>query len=972
MSCRPLLALAFLAAAAASILPGSGARAAAPTTGDAEAVLPRDPADRFGTFANGLHYVVRHNGTPAGNVYLDLAVRTGSLNETAEQNGLAHFLEHMAFKGSTHFPPSKLIPLLTHLGMRFGADTNAHTNQYETVFKLSMPNAEPATMDLALTIFADYANGLGLYPVQIDSERRVILEEVRVRDTLALRLERAANAQLYPGSRMAVHDVLGDPDIIRSAQRPLFADYWDTWYRPENMTLVVVGDVDPAALIARAEPLLGHWVARAPARPAETAGLVPFDTPRAVIVTDPEQVTADVRLTCLRPARPPMTTVAQFRKRLIETIGQGIVDRRLGDWAGRGKRPFQSASVGSGDLLHDGFSVNASAACDPRDWAPAIFGLASEIRRTVDTGFGSAELKVAVDAVRSAAERAVEIEPTRDSSAVVASLSAAVDTDQPILSATQRLRLVEQVLSDLTPEVVRAAFAHDFVTEDYAYVLRVPPARAGWTPPTPDRVLAVARAAWSRPITAPTSAPSAGPTTAPVATLPTDFPPALVASRQTDEKLGLTTVVFDNGVVLHHKFLGTKRDQVLVQVTLPGGLIEETPADRGVSAAAGVAFARPTTGQLSPTQVRDLLAGKAVSVRGGIGLDALSVSINGSPADLPVGLALARALLTDGRVDPAALSGWKRSQLQAVRQRPVRAESQLAQALWETTLGADPRLAPLTVDEILSQRAGPAQAWLRRIADHAAIEVAVVGELSTDDAVALVGRYFGSLPKRAGTFSDLDPLRTVHRPAGPYVASPTYRSAEPKAIVLAGFVGVDATDPDRRPLSLAASILSDRMVRQLRFDQQLVYSISCRSTPASGLPGTGTLAASSTTDPKNADRLAEEIVDDIRQIAADGPTADELATAQKQVANHMAEQLADPGFWLAQTAEMAYRRRPLADLEQLPQAYQSITADQVRNAARRCVSDARLIRLEVRPDGGGGSTRPSAAAATRPTTGALP
>ena len=190
--------------------------------------------------------------------------------------------------------------------------------------------------------------------------------------------------------------------------------------------------------------------------------------------------------------------------------------------------------------------------------------------------------------------------------------------------------------------------------------------------------------------------------------------------------------------------------------------------------------------------------------------------------------------------------------------------------------------------------------------------------------------------------------------------------------MLAGFVGVDATDPDRRPLSLAASILSDRMVRQLRFDQQLVYSISCRSTPASGLPGTGTLAASSTTDPKNADRLAEEIVDDIRQIAADGPTADELATAQKQVANHMAEQLADPGFWLAQTAEMAYRRRPLADLEQLPRAYQSITADQVRNAARRCVSDARLIRLEVRPDGGGGSTRPSAAAATRPTTGALP
>ena len=190
----PLLSVALLATLAAA--PSSRNTAAG---GPAAAVaLPHDPRDVTGTFPNGLHYVVRHNATPAGKVYLDLAVRTGSLNETAGQNGLAHFLEHMAFKGSTHFAPTKLIPLRTRLGMRFGADTNAHTNQYETVFKLAMPDSRPATMDLALTIFGDYADGLGLYPVQIDSERRVILEEVRVRDTLALRLQRAADAQLFP------------------------------------------------------------------------------------------------------------------------------------------------------------------------------------------------------------------------------------------------------------------------------------------------------------------------------------------------------------------------------------------------------------------------------------------------------------------------------------------------------------------------------------------------------------------------------------------------------------------------------------------------------------------------------------------------------------------------------------------------------------------------------------------------------
>ncbi len=949
------------ATAPASTVPASTVPASTAPAGDA---LPRDPANVYGTFPNGLHYLVRRNATPPGKVYLDLAVRTGSLNETAEQNGLAHFLEHMAFKGSDHFDPMKLIPVLTHLGMRFGADTNAHTNQFETVFKLAMPDAKPETLDLALTIFADYANGLKLYPVQIDSERRVILEEVRVRDTLGRRLDRAVDAALYPGTRMAVHDVLGDVNILRTAQRPLFADYWNTWYRPENMTLVVVGDVDPATVIAHADPLLGHWSARAPARPAERAGLSPTAASQGVVVSDPEQAGAAVGLSRMGPARPPMTTVDALRRRLVETIGQSIVDRRLGDRVARGDAPFQAAGVSTGDVLRDGFVAQATAGVlDPADWPAALSAVVAEVRTAATDGFTPAELEWATSSVRSGAEREVKTEPTQDSAGLVGGLSAAVDTDRPILSAAQNLAIVERVLPTITAGEVRSAFAADFAPGDYAYVLKLPAAKPGQPLPSDADVLAAGRAAWARPLSATTL-----PTTAPALTggLATDFPPAAVATRSLDDKLGLTTVTFANGVVMHHRFSDHKRDQVAVHLTLPGGILQETPADRGISVAAGLVFARPTTAGLDWRRVRDLLHGKSVSVSGAIGIDAMTVTVGGSPTDLPLGLSLARALLTDGRVDPVALAEWKRGQLQAIRQRPLLAGPQAADAMWQTLLGGDPRFGPLSPDDVNRQQAGPAAAWFHAIADHAAVEVGVVGDLPADAAVDLVGRYFGSLPKRVGTFADLDPLRAVHRGAGPFVRTATYRTAEPKATVTAGFLGLDEHDPDRRPLQLAAGILTERMIRSLRFEQQLVYSIGCSSSPATALPGTGTLAAGSTTDPANADRLADGILDEVRRFAADGPTADEMVTAHKQAANRMAVQMADPGFWLGQTAELVYRHRPLAELEQLPEVYQAITAEQARDAVRRCVADDRLIRIEVLPDAGPATTRPAVGPTTVP------
>jgi zinc protease len=179
---------------------------------------------------------------------------------------------------------------------------------------------------------------------------------------------------------------------------------------------------------------------------------------------------------------------------------------------------------------------------------------------------------------------------------------------------------------------------------------------------------------------------------------------------------------------------------------------------------------------------------------------------------------------------------------------------------------------------------------------------------------------------------------------------------------MAGFVGCDEHDADRRPLSLASLILTDRMVQRIRFDQQIVYSIRCSSSTGVGLPGTGLISASAPTDPKNADRLADLILSLIKDFAANGPSDDELATARKQMANQLGTQMKDPKFWLAQLSELEYHHRSLDELKQLPGIYDTFTTADVRDAVRKYATQDRLIRLIVLPDD------PAAAPQTQSTT----
>ncbi|MCG3138648.1 MAG: hypothetical protein HJJLKODD_02514 [Phycisphaerae bacterium] len=912
----------------------------------ADEALPQDPNNVYGQLDNGMHYIIRKNVNPPGRVAMYIHIKTGALNETDQQNGMAHFLEHLAFNGSKNYPPGQLIPLLNQLGMNFGQHTNAHTSFKETVYKLTMPDNKNETVDLAMKIFADWAEGMLLQPAEIDKERGVILEESRSRKSAGQRLFDQWRKEVLVGSRFAIHDVIGDEAQIAKWQQAEFQDYYNTWYRPEAMTVIVVGEIDPAPVAESIKSHLSGIKARAASRTPMGGEIKPVEQTRAFVMTDPEQVMGEVELQIIRGPRPPIKTYKDFRFNEVENIGTWIVSRRLREMVDNGTAKFRFAGAGVSSFMDEAIMPQASATGEPADWSAMLDQLVTELNRAITHGFTPAELELCKKETLADAEKFVQSEATLDANQFLGMISGAIGSDEPLLSAQQRLDLLKRVYGEVTLAEANQVFIENFKTPHYNYVITLPEKKAGLTNPTTEEVLAAAKSAWEKTPAAPKAEELAS---AILEKLPE---PGQVVEQSTDADLQITTLKLSNGVVVHYRFMDYKKDNVWVSIVLPGGVIEETPETKGVSAAASTALQKPATSRLTSTQIRDLMTGKKVDVGGGIGLDALVINVSGSPSDLEPGLQLAYALLTDARVEKANFDNFvklTRQQLQMLETLP---QGHLQKAMDELLYAGDIRMSLIKPEQLDQLSVEKAQNWLQHITSQAAIEVAVVGDMPLDQVTPLLTRYLGGLPQRSLGYEGLDSLRQLKRNPGPYARTTEFTTTTPKAMVLAGFVGCNYTDVfDRRALNLISQIVSDRMIKKIREEEQLVYSIRCVSVPAEEIPGLGMVFSQTPTDPQNGTKLANLIVEMMKDFAATGPTEEELATAKKQLANLLDTSTKEPGFWLNRLSSLEYHKRSLQELKELKTAYEPYTIAQLKEVAGKYFVDERMFNFVATPKG---------------------
>ena len=914
------------------------ARAASP----ADEKLPTDPALVTGTLPNRLAYIIRQHKNPEGRVGIWLHVASGSLNETEAQRGLAHYLEHMAFNGTANFPPGSVVPFFQSLGMAFGRDQNAFTGFDRTTYTLTLPGGGRDLVEKGMLYMADIATRMSLEPAEIDRERQIILEEKRARSSARQRVQDQFFERLAPESTLGRRLPIGIEQTIKSLTRPDFQDYYSRWYVPSNMTVIVVGDTDSAMV---AEVIAQQFVGgRAVPKPVpRDVGVKPTAGQRVIVVTDPELTRAEVSIARIAPPRGPATTVGRERRELVERIGMWALDRRTSAEIAAGRVSFLEANASMREWPGTMRMITLEASGLPGTWRAMLKDLGIALQRARLHGFAEREVQDARVALLAEAEEGVRREATRPAREVLRQLHGDVTRGSRPMSAAQTLALLQRLLPGITAREVSNAFATAFDPSRALFVAELP---ASDGVASEAQFLALGRAAVAVTPGKPVDVARA---TTLLAVLPRD---GAVVESVPHAASGVTSLWLDNGVRVHHRHMDQRKNEASIAITLAGGPIQETAANRGITEAALRAWERPATSRLSSTQIRDLMTGAKVRVRGAATGDTVTLTVSGDAAELERGLQLAYLLLTDPLIEQPALEQWKDAEAQRITQR----KSQPMQVLMDASAAAiyprgEVRPRSLTVEQVRAVTRPAAQAWLRRLITEAPIEAAVVGDVDRETATRLVARYLGALaPRPRIDDKTLADLRAMGRPQGPISVGESVQVLSPQAAVLAGFFGADLRDVrDTRLLSLAARVLTTRMTKTLREDKQLVYSIGASSEPGVVYPGFGLFAAIAPTDPGKAPALAAAVEEMYAEFAKDGPTPDELAVAKKQTANFLDETLKTPNFWLRRLSTLDYRGLGLDDLLDAPAQYQGFTAEEVQDAVGRHNRPDARFRFVVTP-----------------------
>ncbi|WP_089718484.1 M16 family metallopeptidase [Candidatus Entotheonella palauensis] len=904
---------------------------------DPKTPLPLDPAIHIGTLDNGLTYWIREHATPPGKVSFWLHVASGSVNEADGQEGIAHFLEHLAFNGTTHFPPGELVKFFESIGLRFGQHQNAFTGFNQTTYTLTLPNTEADTIDKGLLYLSDVAFGMLLTPEEIDKERNVILEERRARKGVRQRLTEQIFPELLPGSRAAQRLPIGLESTIARVQRDDFKAYYDKWYHPGKVTILAVGDAPVETIRTAINKHFGNWQRSEPVPEDLSYGVKPYEASRAIVITDPELTTASVETLAIGPRRM-LVTVGDYRERIVHRLGTWIVNRRLQQLVQEGKAPFQSARVSVSSLFGVATQRGAEADAEPAAWPEALSSLLVEVERARRYGFTPQELDNAKTAFLTNIEHAAQTESTRDARFFLRMMNRALSNEERPRSAAQSLELQKQLLPDITLQEVADAFATAFAPGPKAALVTLPE-RDDVSVPSKAQVLSLVDAAMAKEIEPWQGAERIS------ALLENRPEPGAIAERSHDDILDITSVTFDNNVRLHYRFMDFKKDNVMVTISLAGGKIRETEANRGITSLATQPLIQPATSRFSSTALRDYMTGKKVSVSAQHTPDTVRFTVSGTPEALEDGLQLTYLLLHEATIEPASVALWEQQLLQSIEARRTRVNALTREASRLLLSGNDPRMRAVTSEQVKARAKDipQAQAWLDRLLQTAPIEVAIVGDMPEDRALALAATYLSSLPKRQRTDSSLTALRQVQGFTGPAERTVEVETITPRAQPILMWRSAPWSDVRGRRISyLMARILESRMREEIREKRGLTYSTSTYVRPARVYPAMSALHVQFTADPdkvEEAVRIARSVVE---TYAAEGPTDAEMQTVRTQMKNTIETMLQEPRFWVNLLANLDYHGTNLKNLHGLLDQVLAFTKADIVQALQQTVQPERF------------------------------
>ena len=864
--------------------------AAPPQAISLQDTIPFDAVVRRGTLPNGLQYYVRRNPRPANRVAMRLAVKAGSLDEADDQQGLAHFLEHMAFNGSAHFAPGELVSFFERTGARLGPHVNAYTSFDETVYMLDLPTDTPDVVARGFDALADFAGGLTIDAGQVDKERGVVVEEWRGRLGAGSRVRDRQLPILYYQSRYADRLPIGKPEILRTAPAARLRAFYDTWYRPDRMALVVVGDLDESAAVQSITRAFGPLTARTAAVPRTPAPVPMVDQLLVNVTSDPEVTQSSVQLVGRLPAEH-QRIAGDYRQSLVEQLFVQMLNERYGELARKPDAAFLAAGAGGSSLSPSVETFSLSARVTDGAIPAGLTATAVEARRVLEFGFTAPELDRARRWMAAFYERAYSERDKTESGSYAQEYLNHFLSEEPSPGIEWEFRLASSVLPGISLDEVTTT-AKKRLGSTSRVLLATSPEKAGLTLPTEDDLRAALVAAEKAPVTPWTEATL---TRRLMEKMPTA---GTVQSTRSLPELGVTVVRFSNGVEAWLKPTDFKNDQVLFTMYAMGGSSLAPPADFLDASLVTSFVGLSGVGGLSAPDIEKLLAGKLASASPFVSLSTHGISGSAAPAELETALQLLYLTVTQPGDDPDAYALLRRRLDAMVANRGRSPGEIFGERVNQINSSNHYTAQPITAESLAGIDRQTMTAFYReRFKNAADFTLFVAGAFTPEGIIPLLGQYVGSLPstgQKTSTFKDVG----LRFPTG-VVNESVKAGREPRGQTVVSFYADVPSDPEEQERIGAATTILDTALRdELRESLGQTYTVSVGLSQSTPQRGDGHTQVTFGAAPENLPAMVERVLQVIQELQKNGPSADLTGRAKESARRGYETSLKQNGYWM--------------------------------------------------------------------------
>jgi len=903
--------------------------------------LQDDPALHIGVLKNGLRYVLMKNETPKQTAAVRLYIDAGSLEEDADQSGLAHFVEHMAFNGSKNVPEGEMLKLLERQGLAFGADTNAATSYDYTLYMLDLPEVTEDVIDTGLFLMRETAGSLTFSPDAIERERGVIQAEKRL--TSGALAENRTDSLSHILNTTSVKDrpIIGTDDVLANAQRERFVNFYERYYRPGNAVLVLVGDIDIETAERKIENIFSDWAAAPIDMEAPSYGVISPDTEvRSRYFSDPEIPTIITIASRYAASNDPETP--QTRKNeLLRLVANGILNRRLSARALEEDAVISQGAATSQKLLGMAEVHSLTLVSRPTAWQSALQLGEQELRKAFLHGFTQSEIDEQVANLATRLKNAADQATSRTNPQLATAISLEINSGRVVTSPAQDLELFEALSPTITAETLLSVFrtswgqsapvihvannealenANDVIMQTYKQSQQV-----AVTPPEDGEKLEFAY---------------------------TDFGATgrvIEDSRIAD--FDTRTLRFSNNVRLNIKKTDFEDGAAYVSLRVGNGLLDLPKDVDGLSAISSM-FSAGGLEAHSFNDVQSLLAGRTVQPSLAIGETALEGISRTTPDDLLFQLQLWAAYVTAPGYRPEGDALWAQQASlydQLFTTEPI---GVLQTKGPRVIRNGDARFGIGETKELLQRNFAELSTVLERSLREGAIEITIVGDIDDEAAIAAVANTFGALPQRRATQLKSPDALQVSFPEDRSPVTLYHKGAVERAVSAVYWSTTDASDVETEAtMTLLANVLRLKITERVREELGAAYASNAASEMSPVFKGFGNMLAFAEVEVDNVDKIASIIEDLGKSLSVEGEiTQDDLLRARRPQLELLETQQTTNTYWLTELSTAQGNPDRLAKTRGLQAAYEAVTVADLRNAAATYLTGQQPLRVRIVPE----------------------